>query len=65
MGSNHIAVDNDFFHIRTRWDFVHHIEKDILNDTAQSSRPGALFQGPFSSRVKGIIGKDQLDAVKL
>src|SRR2546422_2035838 len=62
---NHIAVDNDFLHIRARWDFVHYFEQYILDDTAQPSRSRALLQRAIGCRVKGVLGKYQFNPVKL
>ena len=60
-----IAVNDDFFHIGARWNFIHHVEKHIFDDAAQSSRACALFQRTFSSGVEGVGGEDQFNAVKL
>jgi len=58
MGSDHIAVDDDFLHIPARWNFVHHVEQHILDDTAQPPRSRTLLERTFCSSVKSIIGKD-------
>src|SRR5713226_311876 len=63
--ANHIGVDNDLFHIRARWDFIHYVKQHIFNDAAQSARAGALFKRAFGGSVECIVGEDQFYAVKL
>src|SRR6266851_1979366 len=63
--ANHIGVDNDLFHIRARWDFIHYVKQHIFNDAAQSARAGALFKRTFGGSVESIVGEDQFYAVKL
>ena len=63
--ANHIGVDNDLFHIRARWDFVHYVKQHIFDDAAQSARAGALFKRAFGGSVESIVGEDQFYAVKL
>src|SRR5450755_85805 len=61
----HIAVNDDLFDIRARWDIVHNIEQDIFNNGAQSSRARALLQRAFRRRFERIIGKDEFYAIEL
>src|SRR2546425_7975765 len=65
MGCNHISVDDDFFDISTGWDFIHYVEQNLFNDSTKSSGPCLLFERSLSGSIQGIIGENQLDAIKL